>query len=251
MSNVAASVRARLLNVAKAQGVDFNQVLDEMWVVAQEEMNFQTEAANLERFHKLNADVAFVTSPTLYRDYTTTTVLVMERIDGVAIDEHDGTFHVFRDGRAPLALDPEIADVTDEDGGIFREFGHDLFRRADPQAEADAARGEAFLGFAQAFEHEAVVPAVGAGEGGQREADQRRQPQGVGLLDGVFERGVPFRPLRLLHPVEDVFARRGRSVVQTMEAGGRNHGPSLSHCRARRKPESSPARGRRRKQNAF
>ena len=28
--------------------VDFNQVLDEMWVVAQEEMNFQTEAANLE-----------------------------------------------------------------------------------------------------------------------------------------------------------------------------------------------------------
>ena len=27
MSNVAASVRARLLNVAKAQGVDFNQVL--------------------------------------------------------------------------------------------------------------------------------------------------------------------------------------------------------------------------------
>lgn len=27
MNNVAASVRARLLNVAKAQGVDFNQVL--------------------------------------------------------------------------------------------------------------------------------------------------------------------------------------------------------------------------------
>ena len=27
MSNAAASVRARLLNVAKAQGVDFNQVL--------------------------------------------------------------------------------------------------------------------------------------------------------------------------------------------------------------------------------
>ena len=26
MSNVAASVRARLLNVAKAQGVDFNQI---------------------------------------------------------------------------------------------------------------------------------------------------------------------------------------------------------------------------------
>lgn len=69
--------------------VDFNQVLDEMWVVAQEEMNFQTEAANLERFHALNQDVVFVTSPILYRAYTTTNVLVMERIDGMGIDEHD------------------------------------------------------------------------------------------------------------------------------------------------------------------
>ena len=65
--------------------VDFNQVLDEMWVVAQEEMNFQTEAANLERFHALNQDVVFVTSPILYRAYTTTNVLVMERIDGMGI----------------------------------------------------------------------------------------------------------------------------------------------------------------------
>lgn len=69
--------------------LDFNQVLDEMWVVAQEEMNFQTEAANLERFRKLNEDVAFVSSPALYRDYTTTTVLVMERIDGVGIAQKD------------------------------------------------------------------------------------------------------------------------------------------------------------------
>ena len=67
----------------------FNQVLDEMWLVAQEEMNFQTEAANLERFHRLNEDVAFVTSPQLHREYTTTHVLVMERIDGIAIDDHE------------------------------------------------------------------------------------------------------------------------------------------------------------------
>lgn len=69
--------------------LDFNQVLDEMWVVAQEEMNFQTEAANLERFRKLNEDVAFVSSPALYRDYTTTTVLVMECIDGTGIAQKD------------------------------------------------------------------------------------------------------------------------------------------------------------------
>ena len=79
----------RLLKYTPVSGlVDFNQVLDEMWLVAQEEMNFQTEAANLERFHRLNEDVAFVTSPQLHREYTTTHVLVMERIDGIAIDDH-------------------------------------------------------------------------------------------------------------------------------------------------------------------
>ena len=48
-----------LLKYTPAKGlVDFNRVLDEMWVVAQQEMNFLTEAQNLERFSALNADVA-------------------------------------------------------------------------------------------------------------------------------------------------------------------------------------------------
>ena len=80
----------RLLKYTPVSGlVDFNRMLDEMWLVAQEEMDFQTEAANLERFRKLNEDVAFVTSPALYREYTTTRVLVMERVDGIAIDDRD------------------------------------------------------------------------------------------------------------------------------------------------------------------
>lgn len=33
--------------------VDFTKVLDEMWIVTQQEMNFQTEANNLERFSKI------------------------------------------------------------------------------------------------------------------------------------------------------------------------------------------------------
>ena len=80
----------KMLEYTPASGlVNFNQVLDEMWVVAQEEMNFLTEATNLERFRALNADVAFVTSPMLYREWTTTHVLVMERIDGVGIAQKD------------------------------------------------------------------------------------------------------------------------------------------------------------------
>ena len=99
--------------------VDFNQVLDEMWVVAQEEMNFQTEAANLERFHALNQDVVFVTSPILYRAYTTTNVLVMERIDGMGIDEHDKLVEA---GYDLAEIGAKLADnyvrQIMEDGGI-------------------------------------------------------------------------------------------------------------------------------------
>ncbi len=69
--------------------VDMNEVLDEMWVVAQEEMNFLAEAANMEEFARLNEDVAFATSPILYREYTTTQVLVMEYIDGIGVDDKE------------------------------------------------------------------------------------------------------------------------------------------------------------------
>ena len=67
--------------------VDLDAVLDELWVVAQEEMNFQIEAANAEEFASLNADVAFVAVPRLYRALTTGRVLVMEYIDGLDIDD--------------------------------------------------------------------------------------------------------------------------------------------------------------------
>ena len=40
--------------------VDMNKILDEMWMVAQEEMNFLVEAKNMEEFGHLNQDVAYV-----------------------------------------------------------------------------------------------------------------------------------------------------------------------------------------------
>lgn len=66
--------------------VDFNMVLDEMWVVSQEEMNFITEARNIEEFHRLNADVSYVACPAVYREHCTAQILVMEEIDGIKID---------------------------------------------------------------------------------------------------------------------------------------------------------------------
>lgn len=70
--------------------VDLNAVLDELWVVTQEEMNFQIEASNMEEFARLNEDVRFVCVPKLYRSYTTGRVLVMEYIDGYDIVDRKG-----------------------------------------------------------------------------------------------------------------------------------------------------------------
>ena len=67
--------------------VDFSMVLDELWVVTQEEMNFLTEAANMEEFARRNKDIAFVRTPILYKEHTTHHVLVMEYIDGYPIDD--------------------------------------------------------------------------------------------------------------------------------------------------------------------
>ncbi|MDD3336675.1 MAG: AarF/UbiB family protein [Eubacteriales bacterium] len=69
--------------------IDFGMVLDEMWVVSQEEMNFATEAKNAEEFRRLNEDVAYVSCPKIYREVSTSQVLVMEAINGLHIDEKD------------------------------------------------------------------------------------------------------------------------------------------------------------------
>lgn len=75
--------------VALKDLVDLDLVLAELWRVTQEEMNFLMEAANMEEFAGKNSDVAFVEVPRLYREYTTTQVLVMEYVDGCAIDDKD------------------------------------------------------------------------------------------------------------------------------------------------------------------
>ena len=69
--------------------VDLNMVLDELWVVAQEEMDFLKEAANMEEFARNNKDIVYVTCPKLYHEYTTSRVLVMEYVDGISINDRE------------------------------------------------------------------------------------------------------------------------------------------------------------------
>ena len=67
--------------------VDLDMVLDELWEVAQEEMDFTREAANMREFADNNRSIIYTTTPELYSEYTTHHVLVMEYIGGFTIND--------------------------------------------------------------------------------------------------------------------------------------------------------------------
>ncbi len=76
----------RLVAPTKTDIIDFRDVLDEMWNVAKQEMDFTLEAEHLERFKELNSKVKYVDCPHVFRKLTTSKVLVMERISGYSMD---------------------------------------------------------------------------------------------------------------------------------------------------------------------
>jgi ubiquinone biosynthesis protein len=69
--------------------IDFKAVIDEMWAVARQEMNFLIEADHIEEFINLNSGVQYVAFPRVERQLTTPRVLVLEYVDGVQIDNDD------------------------------------------------------------------------------------------------------------------------------------------------------------------
>ena len=103
--------------------VDFNRVLDEMWIVAQQEMNFLTEAQNLEKFAQMNKEVAYISVPKLFPNYCTSTTLVMERIFGVPIDDHEA---LLKAGYDLNEIGSKLAD------NYVKQITEDGFFHADP-----------------------------------------------------------------------------------------------------------------------
>ena len=67
--------------------VDFSMVLDELWAIAKQEMDFVMEANHIEEFRHANLDADFVSCPKVYRHLTTQHVLVMEYIEGIQVDD--------------------------------------------------------------------------------------------------------------------------------------------------------------------
>lgn len=66
---------------------DFTDAIDEMFLSAKEEMNFEIEAQHMERFRKLNEDVVYIKVPKVYNEYSNPDVLVMEYIDDFLIND--------------------------------------------------------------------------------------------------------------------------------------------------------------------
>ena len=67
--------------------MDLNVIIDEIYNVAKEEMDFEIEAKHLEEFKENNIDVAYVNVPRVYKKYVTKKVLVMEHIEGINLNQ--------------------------------------------------------------------------------------------------------------------------------------------------------------------
>ena len=112
--------------------VDFRMVLDEMWVVAQQEMDFLIEAQHAEKFRRLNEEIAYVTCPRVERRFTTSRVLVMEYIDGIPIDAHEALEQAGYD-RAEIGT--KLAE------NYVKQVLEDAFFHADPHPGNLRVRG--------------------------------------------------------------------------------------------------------------
>lgn len=69
--------------------VDFQGFIDEMWVVAQEEMDFLVEAKHTDEFANLNKNEERIEVPKIFHEYTASKVLMMEYIDGCSVEDTD------------------------------------------------------------------------------------------------------------------------------------------------------------------
>jgi len=69
--------------------LDINMIVDEVWAVAQQEMDFSLEAEHAREFLENNNDVNYVTCPKPFYDLSTSKVLIEELIEGHNVDELD------------------------------------------------------------------------------------------------------------------------------------------------------------------
>lgn len=109
--------------VRSGQAIDYNLILDEMWQITQQEMDFLSEAANMQRFRTLHENVAYVSCPKPYPELTTSGVLVMEEVGGIEIHKKEELLEAGYD------LEEICAKLCDN---YVKQIVDDAFFHADP-----------------------------------------------------------------------------------------------------------------------
>lgn len=117
---------SRILRLSEVLGsvVDIDIVLDEFWAAAKQEMDFTVEAGYATRFKQTYEKLKYIDAPIIYREYTTTKVLMMEYIDGIEIDQHGQLLSYGYDLKeiADKLADNYITQIIDD--GFFHADPH-------------------------------------------------------------------------------------------------------------------------------
>lgn len=79
------------LKLAPSMGevIDFRALLEELWKVSQQELNYLIEAVSTIKFRELNADQPGITCPIIEETLTTSKVMTMEFIKGCSIGDNE------------------------------------------------------------------------------------------------------------------------------------------------------------------
>lgn len=67
--------------------VNLNDIIDEIYNVTKEEMDFELEAKHIEEYRENNADIQYIAAPKVYEKFVTKKVLVMENIYGIDLNQ--------------------------------------------------------------------------------------------------------------------------------------------------------------------
>lgn len=103
--------------------MDLGDTLDEMWQVAQQEMDFLREAENIRRLRKNIEGIKYVYCPKVFDELTTKNILVMEYIGGCELNDTEA---LLRDGY-------DVSEVcTKFINNYIKQFAEDHFFHADP-----------------------------------------------------------------------------------------------------------------------
>lgn len=112
-----------IVNTKFAGVVDLPDAIEQMWLVAKEEMDFIREAENIKTVRKNTENISYIYCPKVYDELTTKNVLVMEYIGGYDINDKE---HLLADGY-------NIKEIcTKFINNFIKQFAEDRFFHADP-----------------------------------------------------------------------------------------------------------------------